>query len=131
MFRFCKREKPLTKTRITLIEIIILINKELSTFILTVTSCIWQVPPWKYQNTYTTLYLTLHRDRPRKQVFIIQQLRSRRPAPSTAAGLGTPTMVFSIYASKPATDIIHGVPTGDDSDMVSKKKVSSIQRKQC
>jgi hypothetical protein len=31
-------------------------------------------------------------------------------------------MVFSIDASKPATDMIPGVPTGYDSDMVSKKK---------
>jgi hypothetical protein len=37
MFRFCKREKPSTKTTITLIDTIILINKELSTFTLTVT----------------------------------------------------------------------------------------------
>jgi hypothetical protein len=40
MFRFCKRDKPTTKIRITLIDIIILINKELSTFTLTVTKCI-------------------------------------------------------------------------------------------
>jgi hypothetical protein len=40
MFRFCKREKPSTKTRITLIDTIMLINKELSTFTLTVTRCI-------------------------------------------------------------------------------------------
>jgi hypothetical protein len=40
MFRFCKREKPSTKTRITLIDTIMLINKELSTFTSTVTRCI-------------------------------------------------------------------------------------------
>jgi hypothetical protein len=40
MFRFCKREKPSTKTRITLIDTLILINKELSTLTLTVTRCI-------------------------------------------------------------------------------------------
>jgi hypothetical protein len=34
MFRFCKRKKPSNKTRITLIDTIILINKELSTFTL-------------------------------------------------------------------------------------------------
>jgi hypothetical protein len=45
---------------------------------------------------------------------------------AAVAGLGTPTMVFSIDASKPATDMIRGVPMGDDSDMVSKIKVSSI-----
>jgi hypothetical protein len=44
MFRFCKREKPSTKTRITLIDTIILINKELSTFTLTETRCIGQFP---------------------------------------------------------------------------------------
>jgi hypothetical protein len=41
MFKFCMREKPSTKTRITLIDKIILINKELSTFTVTVTRCIW------------------------------------------------------------------------------------------
>jgi hypothetical protein len=35
-----KREKPSTTTRITLIDTLILINKELSTFTLTVTRCI-------------------------------------------------------------------------------------------
>jgi hypothetical protein len=40
MFRFCKRDKPLTKTRITLTDTIMLINKKLSTFTLTVTRCI-------------------------------------------------------------------------------------------
>jgi hypothetical protein len=40
MFRFCKREKPSTKTRITLIDTIILMNKELSPFTLTVIRCI-------------------------------------------------------------------------------------------
>jgi hypothetical protein len=44
MFRFCKREKPSTKTRITLIDTIILINKELSAFTLTVTMCIVNGP---------------------------------------------------------------------------------------
>jgi hypothetical protein len=43
MFRFCKREKPSTKTRITLIDTLILINKELSTFTLTVSRCIGQI----------------------------------------------------------------------------------------
>jgi hypothetical protein len=43
MFRFCKREKHSTKTRIILKETIILINIELSTFTLTVTRCIGQV----------------------------------------------------------------------------------------
>jgi hypothetical protein len=42
MFRFCKREKHSNKTRITLIDTLILINKELSTFTLRVTRCIWQ-----------------------------------------------------------------------------------------
>jgi hypothetical protein len=45
-----------------------------------------------------------------------------RPAVAAAEGLGTPPMVFSIDESKPATDSIPGVPTGDDSDMISKKK---------
>jgi hypothetical protein len=38
-------------------------------------------------------------------------------------------MVFSIDASKPANDMIPGVPTGSDSDMVSKKKSQQYSAK--
>jgi hypothetical protein len=45
---------------------------------------------------------------------------------AATTGLGTPPMVFSINGSKPATNVTPGVPTGNDSDMVSKKEKLAV-----